>query len=95
MAISENIADGYGVAVGDSIVYRRSDGTKETLTVTAIAENYMGNYLYVDSVYYAELFGEKKDNTLFVKTGISPEDYDDLAENAPFRQRGKRGHLYG
>ena len=80
VAISENIADGYGVAVGDSIVYRRSDGTKETLTVTAIAENYMGNYLYVDSVYYAELFGEKKDNTLFVKTGISPEDYDDLAK---------------
>lgn len=80
VAISENIADGYGVAVGDSIVYRRSDGTKETLTVTAIAENYMGNYLYVDSAYYAELFGEKKDNTLFVKTGISPEDYDDLAK---------------
>ena len=40
----------------------------------------MGNYLYVDSAYYAELFGEKKDNTLFVKTGISPEDYDDLAK---------------
>ena len=81
VAISGNVANEYGLSAGDTVVYRRSDGSEATLTLTAVAENYMGNYLYIDAAYFSELFGAVEDNTLLVKTGIDSGDYDALAES--------------
>ncbi len=56
--ISEKTAKTLGVSVGDSVSFR--DGNSQTVTVkiTAIYENYIGHYLFINTQLYENLFGE-------------------------------------
>ena len=81
VVLSKNVATTYRVGAGDEIKLRRSGGESAVLQIAAVTENYMGSYLYIDSAYYTELFGEERENTLLVKTEIPASEYSALAEN--------------
>ncbi len=75
-AICKNYADSHGVEIGDAITYRSTDGSEITITVTAIAENYFGGYLYVDGDYLSEAMNYDTANACLVKMS---GDYDKTA----------------
>lgn len=57
--ISHKLSENYGISVGDSIVLRDSDLCEIEATVSGIFENYVYNYVYIDSQTYALFTGEK------------------------------------
>ncbi len=78
-AICKNYADEHGVEIGDEVTYRATDGTECAVTITAIAENYFGGYLYVNGGYLAENMGYVSPNACVIK--ISGEyDAAELSE---------------
>ncbi|MCD8204991.1 MAG: ABC transporter permease [Clostridia bacterium] len=54
VAICENYAKDYGIKVGDTITFMRTDGTELCLTVGAILKNYSGGVLIADYDFLAE-----------------------------------------
>lgn len=66
-AICKNYANEHGVEIGDALTYRATDGSECTVTVTAIAENYFGGYLYVNGDYLAEKMGYDSPNACVIK----------------------------
>lgn len=65
VVISEKLSSHLGVHVGDSIWMQGEDavgnaaGESHELTVTAVMENYVGQYAFVGARSYAEAFGEE------------------------------------
>lgn len=55
--ISEKLAGNMGVNPGDKFKVSDNDGNEATLTVSAICENYLYNYIYITPSYYKECFG--------------------------------------
>lgn len=78
-AICKNYADEHGVSVGDEITYRATDGSECTVTITAVAENYFGGYLYVNGNYLAENMGYSEPNACVVKM-LEKYDATELSE---------------
>lgn len=54
--ITEKIADLLNLKVGDELEFEDSDETVKTIKITAIAENYIGHYIYMPVKYYEKIF---------------------------------------
>ncbi|MPM66538.1 hypothetical protein SDC9_113447 [bioreactor metagenome] len=68
MVITEKAANDLGLAIGDKVTIANSDGYKEQATITAIAENYVGHYVFMSPSYYKELFDLRPDyNTTIIR----------------------------
>lgn len=55
--ISEKTANSLGVSVGDSVTFSDGGSSYVTVEISAIYENYIGNYIFITSEYYSQLFG--------------------------------------
>ena len=80
--ITEKLSEELGISIGDTIVYEDADENRGELRVTDITENYLGNYMYVDSAQYESVFGASPLNSALIRTGdISEEEEDSLVES--------------
>ena len=71
--INSNLADNMGLTVGDTISVYDSDMRKMTVTITALCDNYVYNYLYINDETYEENWGHLETNSAFV-LGITDEE---------------------
>ena len=55
--LSAKIAENMGIKAGDKVILRDSDMNSLTVTVTALCENFVYNYIYVNKETYAEQLG--------------------------------------
>ncbi|HMM05065.1 MAG TPA: FtsX-like permease family protein [Clostridiales bacterium] len=58
VTVTAKIAEIYGVASGDTLTIQNGDGGTYDLPVAAVAENYIGNYIYLNQGLYQDIFGE-------------------------------------
>lgn len=66
--ITEKLARLLGVSAGDQIILKDSDTKSHTVTVEAIAENYLYHYVYMTPALYEQLYGSEPDyNKLLLK----------------------------
>lgn len=56
--ITEKIAETFKIGKGDSVTIKDADNNSYNLTVSEVAENYISNYIYMDSVLYSRIFGK-------------------------------------
>ncbi len=75
VVITEKMADALGITTDDMFTLTNEDGVSALFKVTAITENYVGSYAYIDTDVYSSAYGETVNNTLLVKTNIK-----DIAE---------------
>lgn len=71
--INSNLAETLGLSVGDSLTVFDSDMQEMTVTIAALCDNYVYNYLYINKDTYEENWGHCETNTAFVR-GIRDED---------------------
>ena len=64
--ITEKMAQALDVKVGENISIRNSDNELYIVRVSGICENYIGNYLYMNSNYYEEIFNDSDYNSFLV-----------------------------
>lgn len=55
--LSAKIAENMGIKAGDKVTLRDSDMNSLTVTVTALCENFVNNYIYVNKETYTEQLG--------------------------------------
>ena len=66
--LSEKLAKTLEVSVGDKVVLSVDDVTKRPVTVMAVAENYMANYIYMSVSQYEKTFKEDAEfNQLYLQ----------------------------
>ncbi|WP_207658113.1 ABC transporter permease [Ruminiclostridium sufflavum] len=56
--ITEKIAQVFKIGKGDSLMVKDTDNNAYSLTVSEVAENYITNYIYMDSAMYSRIFGK-------------------------------------
>lgn len=61
--INEKLAELLDVQVGDNIQIDPGDGSTLDVKVSALTENYAGNYIYMNDEYYQDVFGESPSYT--------------------------------
>ena len=66
--LSEKTAELLGVSAGDSIWVQDTDGSRVELTLTGVAQNYLGAYLYVTENTLQRLVADPAWNTVYVRT---------------------------
>ena len=66
--INTKIADTLGLKIGDSLQITNADMTSARVTVGAICDNYIFNYIFMDSALYESSFGEYTKNAAFIST---------------------------
>lgn len=71
VVITEKMADSLGITAGDMFTLVNEDGVSAIFKVTAVTENYVGSYAYIDKDVYSGVYGETANNTLLVKTNIT------------------------
>ena len=71
--INENLAKTLGLEVGDTLTLFDSDMKEMDLKISALCENYVYNYVYLNKVSYEEQWGHMETNTAFV-LGIAGDD---------------------
>ena len=71
--INTNLARMMKLDIGDDLTVFDSDKREITAEITAICENYVNNYFYINDETYEEFYGDLETNAAFVK-GISGED---------------------
>lgn len=57
VVITEKLADSLDIKIGDQITLKDSENKKYSFTVSAIAENYVFNYVYCPSLLYEQVAG--------------------------------------
>ena len=57
--LSEKIAETLGAGIGDEVTLRDNDMNSFTVTVTALCENFVYNYIYISKETYAEKLGQE------------------------------------
>ncbi|WP_322152523.1 FtsX-like permease family protein [Paratractidigestivibacter sp.] len=55
--ISERLSQLLGVGVGDTVSFKAADGTERSVTVTGVAEMYMGHFLVMSRAAYEACYG--------------------------------------
>ena len=68
VVLSEKTAELLGVSAGDSIWVQGTDGSRVELTLTGVAQNYLGAYLYVTENTLQRLVADPAWNTVYVRT---------------------------
>jgi putative ABC transport system permease protein len=56
--ITKKIAEVFKIGKGDSITVKDTDNNTYSLAVSDVAENYISNYIYMDSTLYSKIFGK-------------------------------------
>ena len=69
--ITEKMAQAIDAKVGENISIRNSDNELYIVRVAGICENYIGNYLYMNSNYYEEIFGDNDYNSFLVNLPLN------------------------
>jgi len=82
VVITENAAKVLGIKTGDTVAIQDSDNAEHEATVTAIAHNYLGNYIYCSMDFYGGLMGDESPNAYFIKLSDSLDE----TERAGFRR---------
>lgn len=68
VVLSEKTAELLGVSAGDSIWVQGTDGSRVELTLTGVAQNYLGAYLYVTENTLQRLVADPAWNTVYART---------------------------
>lgn len=71
--LTAKIAENMGIKAGDRVVLRDNDRNSFTVTVSALCENFVSNYIYINNETYEEQFGrepEYKSAYVSVKEGV-------------------------
>ena len=68
VVLSEKTAELLGVSAGDSIWVQGTDGSRVELTLTGVAQNYLGAYLYVTENALQRLVADPAWNTVYART---------------------------
>ena len=71
--INENLAQKLGLEAGDTLTVFDSDMREMNLKITALCENYVYHYVYLNRTSYEEQWGHMETNTAFV-LGVIGED---------------------
>lgn len=81
--ISEKMAKKLNLAPGDTLTLSNEDKEQYSLRVSAVCENYLGNYVYVTPDYYQECFGEASSPNVLLASlqNSSKSEEDALAES--------------
>jgi len=66
--INNKIADTLNLSVGDEIEIVNAEMKHATVTVGAIYENFIANFVFMDKALYESSFGEYQKNAAFIKT---------------------------
>lgn len=66
VVITQKIATVLNVKVGDKVKITTSSGKKTQTKVKAVAQNFVGNFIYISQSSYATLFGQKADWDTFL-----------------------------
>ncbi len=69
--LTEKMANTLDLSVGDTFTLTDSDEASAEFTLTGIAENYVGCYLYLGADLYADAFGDVEYNGYLLKSGIT------------------------
>lgn len=80
--INEKLAKLFSLEVGDTFTIKNADHEKYTLTVAAVAENYVGHFAYLTPTYYQKVFNqEPKYNTelLLFKGSLTKKEEREIA----------------
>ena len=73
--ITEKAAEILKVKSGDEVILKSDDKQKEQIKITAIAENYLNHYVYMNKETYEKLFGKYKTNQLLINyNGLNEEE---------------------
>ena len=78
--ITEKMASLLDAEVGKNISIRNSDNELFVVKVSGICQNYISNYLYMNSTYYEEIFGDNNYNSFLVNLDDST-DTEKLSNN--------------
>ena len=79
VVLSEKLATLLEVEKGDNVTFRNEDGKEYALKVTAIAENYINNYVYMTKDTYENVFSPYETNVIFLKIAdLTAEEEDEL-----------------
>ena len=79
IVLSEKLATLLEVEKGDNVTFRNEDGKEYALKVTAIAENYINNYVYMTKDTYENVFSPYETNVIFLKIAdLTAEEEDEL-----------------
>ena len=78
VVLSEKLATLLEVEKGDNVTFRNEDGKEYALKVTAIAENYINNYVYMTKDTYENVFSPYETNVIFLKIAdlTAEEEYE-------------------
>lgn len=71
--LTAKIAENMGIKAGDRVVLRDNDRNSFTVTVSALCENFVSNYIYINNETYEEQLGRKpeyKSAYVSVKEGV-------------------------
>ena len=71
--INSNLANNLGLEIGDTLSVYDSDMKELTVTITALCDNYVYNYLYINEDTYESQWGDLEKNSAFV-LGVYNED---------------------
>ncbi len=78
--ISNKLAEDYGIGAGDSITLRDEDMHTLTVTVSAVYENYLYNYVHISEDTWGELMKEEPERkTVYLNLVPQAEDADAFA----------------
>lgn len=78
--LNEGLAEKLGIQVGDEIRLRGEDGRTMYVTVSAICDNFVYNYIYINGSTYEQQLGEKPDYlTLWLHEREGHDPYADGA----------------
>lgn len=73
--ITEKIAEGAGLDIGDYLEFKDNEDKIYKLRIAGTAENYAGQYIYMNDVYYEKVFGEKFENNAYLAAAKDNSDY--------------------
>ncbi len=71
--LTEKMAENMGIQIGDQVVLRDNDRNSFTVTISALCENFVYNYIYINQETYVEQLGtmpEYKSAYVMVKEGV-------------------------
>ena len=78
--ITEKMAELLNAEVGKNISIRNSDNELFIVKVSGITENYISNFMYMNSTYYEEIFDDDSYNSYLVNLD-DPIDKEELSNN--------------
>jgi putative ABC transport system permease protein len=73
VVITQKIAETFNKVPGDQIVIKNLDGPSYSLTIAAVAENYLQNYIYMNKVMYKKVFRTAPSYNMIVADGGQDE----------------------